>query len=460
MHWQWLLWTALFAIGVLNGLLMSGVFDSRSVDSAPPPLPSSSHAIAERIPPASLTSAAVAPPSEEYPGPPLDLYAGDPYDGLGEAARGNISDWCYALRPYTDPIGVFLVPDTPGACQRYLAAPLGGGTLGDRVLAWTTGALVSVVWQMPFAVLGTKPLEACGTEKPAGAVCSPGAEAALGLNRGLPRVAALVQQRGLRVVDAVAKGVSLEELIAEAPPATPESCGTIYRLRTPLPLLQDLSAARWALTTRLGVAFRRAQQLGQAKTLFRTDAVAVAVHIARLPALALATGMRVASMGWMQQLLWQLVVLCDGGNFRSAPEPWDGTKATVFSGNSYAPVHVYMFAQTAEDAGWVKAMLPQDSTVVTMESEADVLRHLATADMLLCGNSTLCRAASLHTTRSLALVPTNREPRKFNPCPGDVQCIPDPVEFTQEQRLRILDVLDRWLIRKSASCPPQWLYPY
>jgi hypothetical protein len=94
-------------------------------------------------------------------------------------------------------------------------------------------------------------------------------------------------------------------------------------------------------------------------------------------------------------------------------------------------------------------------------SEAELFRHLASADALICGNGTLCHVASLGTARTLALVPTNKDQKTpYDVCPGDVQCVPDDASMTQELKLRILDVLDRWLVRRYASCPSVWHYPY
>lgn len=434
MEARWFIWVSMFAVGIMNGFVISRVYGTQGAsliqDSIAAPGESSSHRM-----------------SSDSSLPPASTIETD--DGVGRAARGSLSDWCYALRPDIDPHDNLLVDASEalsGTCPRFVALgelPAATG-LGDRIAAWMAAAAVSLTWGMPLAVSGPAPM---GNET---------AEETVGLTRGLRRV----ERLGLRVADVSIHGSALEDIADEAP----ETCGDVFRIdpKSRVPL-RDLTVARWAFADRIGTAFRRARKLGKPSpsVVFDESTVAVALHVTK----SRRGASKSVEISWMQSVTWQLLRLCDTGTFNSN-ERWAGptSQPVIFGKSSHAPIHLYVFSDSEADASWVAQMTPNATTIVAPSpqmSEADLFRHLATADALVCGNGTLCHVASLGTTRSLALVPSNKDPSSpYDVCPGDIQCIPDSAQMTQELKLRILDVLDRWLVRRSASCPPVWRYPY
>jgi hypothetical protein len=323
---KWIVWSALFAIGVFNGLIMSRLYAAQRLvqltppPPPPPPLPSM---------PGSSSSSSLSP----------RVLAMESDDGVGRPARGSLSDWCYALRPDIYPHENLLVDPNelakaPSSCAQYVA--LGHlppeTSLGDRIVAWMGAAAVSLVWGMPLAVSGPSPMG------------SGAAEEIVGLTRGLPRTDRL----GLTTVNVSIQGSTLEDIADEVPNAT--ACNTVFQLDRGTVHLNDLTVSRWAFADRIGTSFRRLWMIGKGDVRYNPATVAVAVHLTRSRRAASSA----VEISWLQNVVWQILRLANTGMF-NANERWPGQSApkVVFSEKSHAPVHVYVFAESVGGAQWI-----------------------------------------------------------------------------------------------------------
>jgi hypothetical protein len=174
---------ALFVIGVLNGVLVQRLYARTLADA----------------------------PQRYKTAMELD-------NGTGRAARGDLSDWCHALRPDIHPHDELLDRETAeNNCTRYVA--LGDlparMCLGDRIVAWMGAAAVSLAWRMPLAISEPTPMG------------SDAAEEIIGLTRGLPRISSL----GLLPMDIAVHGSTLEDVAYQVPSS--ELCNVVFRIEQP-----------------------------------------------------------------------------------------------------------------------------------------------------------------------------------------------------------------------------------
>jgi hypothetical protein len=303
------------------------------------------------------------------------------------------------------------------------------------------GIEISLAWNMP-AVLLPGDIDRCG---PHG--CYLGAEDQLGLAYGLTRWSDLADIDGLRVVrfDSLG-GASLKEVVERRKQRTQvnATATTVYQLGQEV-WLRDLTLGSWALTAamlwRLDLA--RADPRGHAleHLLYRPDEVAIAVHVRYGGAKDDRTSYKATNERWLRNVLMTLSAL---------------------SRNATATKVVFHVFTGAAVWDWLRAM-PGDAGAgaIVVHGKEDVsgvqaFRHLAMADIVVCGHSSLCFHAALVRLNSLAIVPLSAEPFPYNICPTFLSCVGNDGVLSPALQLRFLDAIDRASLHRSRRCPAPW----